>query len=81
MIPDRSRWQPMLLALALAGICMAAVEFLDPSELIKTMLALVVFVAWFTGACAMVGYVRWFFASELAQAKRDKADAAERERK
>jgi hypothetical protein len=29
----------------------------------------------------MVGYVRWFFASELSQARRDKVDAVEREKK
>jgi hypothetical protein len=29
----------------------------------------------------MVGYVRWFFASELLQAMRDRADAVEKEEK
>lgn len=80
-VPDSSRWKPMLMGLALSVACIEAVVLLKPSELISTVLVVLVFVAWFVGACAMVGYVRWFFASELSQARRDKIDAAEREKK
>ena len=37
--------------------------------------------AWFAGACAMVGYARWFLAGEMIQAARDRAKALEREGK
>ncbi|HSC08593.1 MAG TPA: hypothetical protein VLD59_17345 [Steroidobacteraceae bacterium] len=80
-VPDRSRWKPMLMGLVLSVACIEAVVLLKPSEPISAVLVVLVFVAWFVGACAMIGYVRWFFASELSQARRDKIDAAERENK
>jgi hypothetical protein len=42
--------------------------------MVMTVLA---FIAWCVGAYAMVGYVRWFFASELQQARRNGADRSE----
>ncbi len=79
--PDRSRWKPMLMGLALSAACIEAVVLLEPPELVSAMLVVLVFAAWFVGACAMVGYVRWFFASELAQARKDHANAVERDNK
>lgn len=80
-VPARSRWKPMLAGLAFSVACIEAVMLLKPSEIVSAVLVVFVFLAWFVGACAMVGYVRWFFASELSQARRDKADAVERETK
>jgi hypothetical protein len=73
--PDKGRWQPMLLCLAVAGACIAAVTYLKPGEAVASLLAILAFAAWGVGALAMVGYVRWFFGKEFAQAKREsKAD-------
>lgn len=73
--PGRDRWQPMLLCLAFAGACIAAVTYLKPGEGVASLLAILAFAAWGVGALAMVGYVRWFFGNEFARAKREsKAD-------
>lgn len=80
-VPDRSRWKPMLMGLAVSIACIEAVVLLKPSDLVSAFLVVLVFAAWLVGACAMVGYVRWFFASELSQARRDKTDATEKENK
>lgn len=71
LAPDRSRWKPMMMGLALfaAGVG-AAVNLQPPGPLAAVLIALAL-AAWVTGACAMVGYVRWFIASEIAQARRD----------
>jgi hypothetical protein len=70
LAPDRSRWKPMMMGLALfaAGVG-AAVNLQPPGP--RAVLVVLALAAWLTGACAMVGYVRWFIASEIAQAKRD----------
>jgi hypothetical protein len=80
MAPQRERWKQMLAGLAL---CVAAVgaATLQPSKLVEAVLIVLALAAWFVGACGMVGYVRWFFASELAQAKRDAINAVEKEKK
>jgi len=79
--PARSRWKPMLVGLALSAACIEAVVLLEPPELMSAILVVLVFVTWFVGACAMVGYVRWFFAAEFSQARRNKVDAPEKETK
>jgi hypothetical protein len=71
----------MLMGLALFAAGAGATVLLQPPELIAAALVALALAAWLVGACAMVGYVRWFFASELLQARRDKVDAAERENK
>jgi hypothetical protein len=74
---QRSRWKPMFLGLGVAIVCIQAVALLKPPEPISGILVIVVLLAWLVGACAMVGYVRWLFASEVAQARRDNADASD----
>ena len=59
----------MGLALFAAGVG-AAVNLQPPAPLAAALVVLAL-AAWVAGACAMVGYVRWFIASEIAQAKRD----------
>ena len=81
LVPDRSRWKPMLMGLALSAAGVGAAAALQPPALIEAVLVVLAIAAWFVGACGMVGYVRWFFASELLQAMRDRADAVEREDK
>ena len=81
LVPDRSRWKPMLMGLALSAVGVGAAAALQPPALIEAVLVVLAIAAWFVGACGMVGYVRWFFASELLQAMRDRADAVEREDK
>ena len=71
----------MLLGLGLFAAGVGAAATLQPPALIEAVLVVLAIAAWFVGACGMVGYVRWFFASEHLQAMRDRADAVEREKK
>jgi hypothetical protein len=71
LAPDRSRWQPMLMGLALFAAGAGAAVNLQPPWPVAAVLIVFALAAWVTGACAMVGYVRWFIASEIAQAKKD----------
>src|SRR5687767_6252828 len=79
MAPHRDRWKLMLAGLAL---CVAAVgaATLQPPKVVEAVLIVLAIAAWFVGACGMVGYVRWFFASELLRAKRDAINAVEEEK-
>ena len=70
LAPDRSRWKPMLIGLALFAAGVGAAVNLQPRPPIAAVLILLALAAWVTGACAMVGYVRWFIASEIAQARK-----------
>jgi flagellar basal body-associated protein FliL len=70
----------MLMGLALSAAGVGAAAALQPSAFIEAVLLVLAIAAWFIGACGMVGYVRWFFASERLQAMRDRADAVEREK-
>lgn len=81
LTPDRSRWKPMLMGLTLFAAGVGAVAALQPPKLVEAVLLVLAIAAWFVGACGMVGYLRWFLAAELSQAMRDRADAAEREKK
>jgi hypothetical protein len=80
MAPDRGRWKQMLLGLALSAAAAGAAVLTQPS-FVSLGFVIVAFGAWFVGACGMVGYARWFFASEMVRAARDRADALDRERK
>jgi hypothetical protein len=71
--PDSSRWKPMLMALAAAMAGVEAVALLRPSQLVTGLIVLIVMFAWVVGACAMIGYVRWMFRSEVERAKQDAA--------
>ncbi len=79
--PDKSRWQPMLIGLGISMGAIEAVVLLRPGELISGALVVLVLAAWIVGACAMIGFVRWFFAGEVLQAKRDRDHAAEQDKK
>lgn len=75
--PDRSRWQPMLGCLAIAGACIQAVLFLKPAEPLMSVLVIGALMSWFIGALAAIGYTRWFFGREFARAKQER-DGADR---
>ena len=61
----------MLMGLALFAAGVGAAVNLQPPGPMSAVLVVLALAAWLIGACAMVGYVRWFIASEIAQAKRD----------
>jgi hypothetical protein len=71
LAPDRSRWKPMMMGLALFAAGVGGAVNLQPPGAVAAVLIVLALAAWVTGACAMVGYVRWFIASEIAQARRD----------
>lgn len=65
----------MLLGLALFATGAGSAAALQPPRLVEAVLLVLAIAAWFVGACGMVGFVRWYFASELLQAQRDKLEA------
>ena len=77
MTAERSRLQPALWGLALFAAGAGAAVLLQPSPLSLVFLV-VALLAWFIGGCAMVGYVRWFFASEVQEARRNAAGKKDR---
>jgi hypothetical protein len=76
MAPDRSRWKPMLMGLALSAAAAGAAVAVQPNPL-SVVLVVLALAAWYVGACGMVGYVRWFFASEFSRARQDSVDPVE----
>lgn len=79
--PEGNRWKPMLMSLGVAMAGVHAVAWLQPSATLRALIVLVVAFAWGVGACALVGYVRWMFASEVERAKRNKEEAERQEAK
>lgn len=67
--PDSSRWKPMLAGLCLSAAGAGAAVLLQAYHVLSMVMTIFVFGAWCMGACAMVGYVRWYFANEVRQAK------------
>ena len=63
----------MLMGLGLSGASALAAVHFQASALVSMVMTVLAFIAWCVGACAMVGCVRWFFASELEQARRNGA--------
>lgn len=75
MAPEKDRWKPMLAGLALFAAGAGAAVLVQPSP-ISIVLAFLAVAAWFMGAFCMVGYLRWYFASELSRVQQDNADQA-----
>ena len=65
------RWQPMLMGLACFAAAAGGAVLAQSYSLISLLLTVLAFAAWVVGACAMVGYARWLFASEVQRVKRD----------
>jgi hypothetical protein len=61
---DKSRWQPMLAGLALFAAGVSASVYYEVSDVVAALLTGLALAAWGVGACAMVGYVRWYLAAE-----------------
>jgi hypothetical protein len=74
--PDSSRWKPMLAGLALSAAGAATAVLLKSHDVLAMLMTVFVFGAWCMGACAMVGYVRWFFATEVQQMKKSDTKSA-----
>lgn len=66
-----SRWQPMLAGLALFAAGVSASVFYEVSAVVAALLTGLALAAWGVGACALIGYVRWMFASEVERTKPD----------
>lgn len=67
--PHESRWQPMLVGLALFAAGVSASVFLEVSDFVAAIMTGLSLAAWAMGACALIGYVRWMFASEVERTK------------
>jgi len=68
--PDASRWQPMLMGLAGLAAAAGGAVLAQPYWFLSLLFSVLAFGAWAVGACAMVGYVRWFFAAEAERTRR-----------
>ena len=66
---DASRWQPMLAGLALFAAGVSASVYHEVSDVAAALLTGLALAAWGVGACALIGYVRWMFASEVERSK------------
>jgi hypothetical protein len=73
LAPDRSRWKPMFMGLAGFAAGVGAVVLLQPPGFIAMTLVMLALAAWIVGAYAMIGYVRWFFATEPSRAGQEQA--------
>jgi len=71
LAPGRDRWKPMLVGLALFAAGAGGAVLAQENALVSAALTGLALAAWVAGACAMIGYVRWFFAREVTQARRD----------
>ena len=81
LTPAQDRWQPMLMGLAVFAAAGGAAVALQPPKLIEAVLVVLALAAWLAGACAMIGYVRWFFASEFSRARQENFDVPEKKDK
>ena len=61
----------LLMGLGLAAAAAGAAVQLQASAFAGAVMTILAFAAWVAGACAMVGCVRWMFASDLVQTRRD----------
>ena len=68
--PGADRWQPMLICLALFAAGAGGAVLANENWVISMAMSILALAAWLVGACAMIGYVRWYFASELERAQR-----------
>ena len=60
----------MLMGLALSAAAAGASVLYQPSP-VSLVLFVLAIAAWIVGACAMMGFVRWYFASELSRVRQD----------
>ncbi len=70
--PAGSRWQPMLMGLACLAAAAGGAVLAQDYWLISLLFSVLAFAAWVVGACAMIGYVRWLYASEVSRTRRDR---------
>ena len=75
LTPDAGRWQPMLMSLALCAGAAGTAVLVRENWIVSMALSALALAAWVVGACAMIGYVRWYFAAEMEQARRDRDGA------
>jgi hypothetical protein len=70
--PASSRWQPMLIGLACLAAAAGGAVLAQDYWLISLLFSVLAFVAWVVGACAMVGYVRWLFVTEVERTRKER---------
>jgi hypothetical protein len=70
----------MLVGLALFAAGAGGAVMAQTSALASAVLTLLALAAWVVGACAMIGYVRWYFRSEVRQLQRDQEEERRRGR-
>jgi hypothetical protein len=71
LTPDESRWKPMLMGLALFAAGAGGAVLAKENWVISMAISILALAAWVVGACALVGYLRWYFAGEMERAQRD----------
>jgi hypothetical protein len=71
LTPDESRWKPMLMGLAFFAAGAGGAVLARENWVISMAMSILALAAWVVGACALAGYLRWYLAGEMAQARRD----------
>lgn len=59
----------MLAGLGLSAAGAGAAVLLKSNDVLAMLATVFVFGAWCMGACAMIGFVRWYFSTEVEQMK------------
>jgi len=72
LTPHGTRWQPMLLGLAAFAAAAAGAVLLRLPQPVAMLLVFIGLCAWLVGACAMVGYIRWYIADEIRRATEER---------
>jgi len=65
LTPGADRWKPMLVSLVLFAAAAGGAVLTRENAVVSAGMVVLALGAWVVGACAMVGYVRWYFAGEV----------------
>lgn len=63
--PGADRWKTMLVSLALSAAAAGGAVVTQETAIVSAGMVVLALGAWVVGACAMVGYVRWYFVGEV----------------
>jgi hypothetical protein len=74
LTPGADRWQPMLIGLVLFAAGAGGAVLARENWVISMAMSILALAAWVVGACALMGYLRWYFAGELARTQRDQEE-------
>ncbi|HYD58487.1 MAG TPA: hypothetical protein VEB41_16395 [Burkholderiales bacterium] len=70
--PNQERAMSLLISGTAVFIALGGIgAFIEPPQVVRTLLALGMLAAWTVGFCGVVGFLRWFVRDALKKAKDD----------